>query len=207
MKRSFKTHLLEVARIYSKLQNIIISPNFHDVLINEYIQPFPNCTVLDVGCGPATILEHLPEVRYFGLDHNPKYIAAASKKYGNRGTFICAEVDQLSEYGLKTFDRITLLGVMHHLADEPLEALMASLTKILSSSGTLITFDPMFENDQHPIARLLTNNDRGKFVRAKSDYISFISSHFSLNSADTRRDLLRMPYTHLFTRSTTKNVD
>lgn len=106
MRQSLKTRLLEVAKVYSKIQDAIISPNFHKVLISEYIQPFPNCTMLDVGCGPAAILGHLPEVKYFGLDHNPKYISAASEKYGSLGTFICAEVDQLSDYRLKTFDRI-----------------------------------------------------------------------------------------------------
>ena len=201
MKRSFKTHLLEVAQIYSKLQNIIISPNFHDVLINEYIQPFPNCTVLDVGCGPATILEHLPEVKYFGLDHNPKYIAAASKKYGAQGTFICAEVDQLSEYGLKTFDRILLLAVMHHLDDEKLVKLVSELKKRLNNGGMLITFDVAFEENQNLIAKFLAANDRGKHVRTKEEYLEFLSSELKVVKADLRHDLLRVPYTHMFTCS------
>ena len=201
MKRSFKTRLLEVAKIYSKIQGAIISPNFHKVLITEYIQPFPNCTVLDVGCGPATILEHLPEVKYFGLDHNPKYISAASAKYRTKGTFICAEVDQLSEYGLKTFDRILLLAVMHHLDDEKLAKLLSGLKKRLNDGGTLITFDVAFEESQNLIAKFLAKNDRGKHVRTKQEYLEFLSSEFKIVKAELRHDLLRVPYTHFFTCS------
>lgn len=201
MKRSFKTRLLEVARIYSKLQGAIISPNFHKVLLNEYIQPFPNCTVLDVGCGPATILEHLPDVKYFGLDHNPKYIAAASEKYGTKGTFICADVGQLSEYGLMTFDRIFILGVMHHLNDESLAKLVSGLKKRLNIGGMLITFDPAFEEKQNPIAKFLAKSDRGKHVRTKEKYLEFLSFEFNVVKADLRHGLLRVPYTHLFTCS------
>lgn len=201
MKRSFKTRLLEVARIYSKLQGAIISPNFHKVLLNEYIQPFPNCTVLDVGCGPATILEHLPDVKYFGLDHNPKYIATASKKYGTKGTFICADVGQLSEYGLMTFDRIFILGVMHHLNDESLAKLVSGLKKRLNIGGMLITFDPAFEEKQNPIAKFLAKSDRGKHVRTKEKYLEFLSFEFNVVKADLRHGLLRVPYTHLFTCS------
>ena len=205
MRRSLKTRLLEVAKVYSKIQDAIISPNFHKVLISEYIRPFPNCTVLDVGCGPAAILKHLPEVKYFGLDHNPKYISAASKKYGSKGTFICAEVDQLSDYGLKTFDRVLLLGVIHHLEDDQVSALMVSLKELLNPGGILFTFDPMIEDSQHPVAKLLVQNDRGNFVRTRTDYLSLIGYHFSLETADTRHDLLRVPYTHLLTRSTAQD--
>ena len=201
MKQSFKTRLLEVARIYSKLQAAIISPSFYNVLLNEYIQPFPNCTVLDVGCGPATILEHLQEVKYFGLDHNPKYIAAASEKYGTKGTFICADVDQLSQYGVMTFDRIFFLGVMHHLDDKSLAKLVSGLKKRLNIGGMLITFDPAFEESQNLIAKFLAKSDRGKHVRTKEEYLEFLSSEFNVVKADLRHGLLRVPYTHLFTCS------
>ena len=205
MNRSPKNWLLETTQIYAKFQKLMYVQNSSEVLVSEYIKPFTNCTVLDVGCGPAAILNYLPKTKYFGLDHNAKYITAASKKYGAKGTFICAEVDQLGDYGLKSFDRILLLGVMHHLTDDQLSALMASIKGLLNSDGILITFDVALEDNQHPVAKFLAKNDRGKFVRTKSHYLSFIEAHFSLETADIRREFLRMPYTQLLTRSTFGN--
>jgi SAM-dependent methyltransferase len=197
-----KDKFLEISSVYAKLMGFLAGANTYPTLVNEYIQPTPGCSVLDVGCGPAAILDLLQDVKYIGLDHNPNYIATATKKYGSKGTFICAGVDQLNDYGLKTFDRIIILGVMHHLDDAQLTQLMMSLRDRLNHGGMLITFDGAYEDRQNLIAKLLAKNDRGKFVRTKEQYINFIEMSFKVRQADLRHDLLRVPYTHLLTRST-----
>jgi len=205
MQFSFKDKFLEISSVYAKLMGFLLGANTYPTLINEYIQPTHGCSVLDVGCGPAAILDLLQDVKYIGLDHNPSYIATATRKYGSKGTFICAGVDQLNDYGLKTFDRIIILGVMHHLDDSQLIKLMTSLKNRLNHGGVLITFDVAFEDRQNLVAKLLAKNDRGKFVRTKDRYLEFISSTFSVEQADLHHDLLRVPYTHLLTRSTALN--
>lgn len=197
-----KDKFLEISSVYAKLMGFLAGANTYKTLVDKYIQPTPGCSVLDVGCGPAAILDLLHDVKYIGLDHNPNYIATATKKYGSKGTFICAGVDQLNDYGLKTFDRIIILGVMHHLDDAQLTQLMMSLTDRLNHGGVLITFDVAFEDKQNLIAKLLAKNDRGKFVRTKEQYLKFIEMSFKVQQADLRHDLLRVPYTHLLTRST-----
>ena len=197
-----KDKFLEISSVYAKLMGFLLGANTYSTLVNEYIQPTTGCSVLDVGCGPATILDFLPNVKYIGLDHNPNYIATATRKYGSKGTFICAGVDQLNDYGLKTFDRIIILGVMHHLDDAQLAQLMMSLRDRLNHGGVLITFDVAFEDKQNLIAKLLAKNDRGKFVRTKDQFIKFIEMSFKVQQADLRHNLLRVPYTHLLTRST-----
>jgi len=167
-----KDKFLEISSVYAKLMGFLLGANTYSTLVNEYIQPMPGISVLDVGCGPAEILELLQDVNYIGLDHNPNYIATATKKYGAKGTFICAGVDQLNDFGLKTFDRIIILGVMHHLDDAQLAKLMMSLKDRLNQGGTLITFDVAYEDKQNLIAKLLAKNDRGKFVRTKEQYLN-----------------------------------
>ena len=201
MQFLLKDKILEISGVYARLMNFLLGASTYTTLVNEYIQPTPGCTVLDVGCGPAAILDFLPNVKYIGLDHNPKYIATASYKYGTRGTFICAGVEQLNEHGLETFDRIIILGVMHHLDDQQLTQLMASLKNRLNSTGVLITFDVAYEDKQNLIAKFLAKNDRGKFVRTKDQYLKFVRSAFSVERADLHHDLLRVSYTHLITRS------
>ncbi len=200
-----KDKILEISSVYAKLMGFLLGANTYSTLVNEYIQPMPGISVLDVGCGPAEILELLQDVNYIGLDHNPNYIATATKKYGAKGTFICAGVDQLNDFGLKTFDRIIILGVMHHLDDAQLAKLMMSLKDRLNQGGTLITFDVAYEDKQNLIAKLLAKNDRGRFVRTKEQYLKFIELAFKVEQADLRHDLLRVPYTHLLTRSTALN--
>ena len=204
MQFSFKDKFLEISSVYAKLMGFLLAPKTYTTLVNEYIQPTTGCSVLDVGCGPATILDFLPNVKYIGLDHNPNYIATATRKYGSKGTFICAGVDQLNDYGLKTFDRIIILGVMHHLDDAQLTQLMIALKDRLNNGGVLITFDVAFEDRQNLVAKLLAKNDRGKFVRTKEQYLEFINSAFNVEQADLRHDLLRIPYTHLLTYSTAR---
>lgn len=138
MQFLLKDKFLEISSVYAKLMNFLLGGNTYTTLVKEYIQPTNGCTVLDVGCGPATVLDFLPNVKYFGLDPNPKYIASASKIW-RKGYFICAGVDQLNDHGLQTFDRIIILGVMHHLDDQQLTQLMTSLRNRLNSEGVLIT--------------------------------------------------------------------
>ena len=205
MQFLLKDKILEISGVYARLMSFLLGGSTNTTLVNEYIQPTTGCTVLDVGCGPAAILDFLPNVKYIGLDHNPKYIATASYKYGTRGTFIYAGVEQLNEHGLETFDRIIILGVMHHLDDQQLTQLMTSLKDRLNRDGVLITFDVAYEDKQNFIAKFLAKNDRGKFVRTKDQYLDFIRSAFSVERADLHHDLLRVSYTHLITRSTAQS--
>ena len=202
MQFRLKDKFLEISGVYAKLMGFLLGTSTYPTLVDEFIKPTPGCSVLDVGCGPAAILEFLQDVKYIGLDHNPNYIATATKKYGSKGTFICAGVDQLNDYGLTTFDRIIILGVMHHLDDAQLTQLMMSLKGRLNVGGVLITFDVAFEDKQKFVAKLLAKNDRGKYVRTKEQYLKFIEVAFNVEQADLRHDLLRVPYTHLLTRST-----
>ena len=200
-----KDKILSYRKTYSALMRFLASPRSGVVLVHEYIKPQNGQSFLDVGCGPAGILHLLPEVSYVGIDQNENYINYATNKYGAKGTFICAGVDQLNDFGLKTFDRIIILGVMHHLDDAQLAKLMMSLKDRLNQGGTLITFDVAYEDKQNLIAKLLAKNDRGRFVRTKEQYLKFIELAFKVEQADLRHDLLRVPYTHLLTRSTALN--
>ncbi len=56
--------------------------------VNEILRPAPGMKMLDVGCGPASILAYLPPLDYTGIDLNEKHIAYARRLYGDRGRFI-----------------------------------------------------------------------------------------------------------------------
>ena len=71
---------------YALVQRVMSATSFRKKIIKKYIIK-SNVNVLDVGCGPAEILNALPEINYYGFDINPIYIGSAKKKYENRGKF------------------------------------------------------------------------------------------------------------------------
>lgn len=45
-------------------------------------------TIVDIGCGSATILENMPlDAEYLGIDISENYVNAARKKFSARGIF------------------------------------------------------------------------------------------------------------------------
>jgi len=152
--------------------------------------------ILDLGCGTATILSVMPNVEYTGIDNNPNYIEKAVSRFGHRGKFICADLNDEIVKSLGTFDKILLLGVMHHLPDESIKQTMALIPKLLRPQGVLITKDSAFEENQHPIARIMARMDRGRFVRSTDDYVDLIQSKLTVVDQITLHGLNRMPYTH-----------
>ena len=114
----FRKRLLEIPRVYDSVLSTVYRPGFRNLFVNELINASSNMRVLDVGCGTADILNRLPPVDYVGLDANPDYLEVARARYGSLGTFANTDVVGKEFSNLGRFDRILLLGVLHHLADE-----------------------------------------------------------------------------------------
>ena len=80
--------LLSNTFFYSLVQRVMSGTSFREKIVKKYITKH-NVKVLDIGCGPAKILDVLPEIHYYGFDINPIYINSAKKKYKNKGKFFC----------------------------------------------------------------------------------------------------------------------
>lgn len=192
-----RSRLLQIPLAYEILTDGLGKPGGREWLVNELIRATPGTRVLDIGCGTATVLRLLPEVTYVGIDHNANYIAKAKQEFGDRGTFISADlnVGTLEKYGL--FDRVIMLGVLHHLNDTACFQLMQSISNCLVPTGRLITFDNALVEGQHPIARVLSKIDRGRFSRSPAGYRRIIESSFQIETEVIRHDLMRVPYSHV----------
>lgn len=73
--------------IYEAFQHLMGAKALRASLVHDYIKPKAGMSLLDIGCGPATILEHLPSINYWGIDASQTYIDLARRKYGDRGRF------------------------------------------------------------------------------------------------------------------------
>jgi SAM-dependent methyltransferase len=193
--------------IVYKLENLsVLSERSNREIVSRYVRPAPKIRILDIGCGTARVLGALSDVDYLGIDHNAGYIARASRKYGASGTFKVADVSEISDLNHR-FDRILLFGVLHHLSDDQVQSLLRKIPSLLQDGGFLVTgYDPVFHDGQGWISKRLAKADRGQFVRNYDEYVRLLESALKLNDCDLRTDVLRFPYSHLFTTATAKTL-
>ncbi len=165
-------------------------------LVANFIRPRPGVWILDIGCGTAEILPHLPDgVEYWGYDISQEYIDAARRRFGGRGHFECRQLDRAELEKLPKFDAVIAVGVLHHL-DDPVAAEMFGLARdALGEGGRVITIDPCLAVGQNPIARFLIQRDRGQNVRTAEGYRALAASSFGRVEGMLRHRNW-IPYTH-----------
>ncbi|MDP3225939.1 MAG: class I SAM-dependent methyltransferase, partial [Rubrivivax sp.] len=102
--------ILSHPQIYTAFQLLMGSRKGRRNFVADFIKPFPGMGVLDIGCGPADILDFLPAVDYRGFDISESYIENAQKKFGARGTFFNKQLDDRDLVSLPKFDVALALG-------------------------------------------------------------------------------------------------
>ncbi|PKO91301.1 MAG: class I SAM-dependent methyltransferase [Betaproteobacteria bacterium HGW-Betaproteobacteria-1] len=187
--------------VYSLFQNLMGARKFRVGFIDEFVRPFPGSALLDIGCGPADILEFLPKVDYWGFDISESYINQATIRFGAKGHFQCKLLQEADLAQMPAFDIVLLMGVLHHLDDQTATDVLNLANKALKPGGRLLTFDPCFEPGQSPIARFLINHDRGQNVRSQQGYTKLAEQVFKSPKVIVRHQSW-VPYTHCFMECT-----
>ena len=166
--------------------------------VERYLEAKPGQALIDIGCGPASILEVLPaNIEYTGFDISAEYIASARRRFGERGTFIHAAVGEQPEVPTAYFDTAFSVGVLHHLDDLEARQLFELAHRSLKPGGRLVTLDCGYTDDQPALSRWLTAKDRGQNVRTAEEYETLAKNVFSNVTTVVRHDRLRIPYTHI----------
>ena len=192
--------VLSLASVYRFAQRAIGAEAFRETLAAEVLNVSEGDRILDVGCGTADILDHLPEVDYLGFDSSDRYVDAARERFGDRGSFVTAAPTDVDDtFGDRTL--VTAIGVLHHLDDETAHEALELAAKALRPGGRFVSVDPTLTDGQHAVARFLIERDRGQFVRTPEQMRLLVSDHFDDMSMEVRHDMLRTPYTHLIVRA------
>jgi len=172
------------------------------VLVDEYLRLRPGDSILDIGCGPGNMVPFLPPCTYLGVDASPQYIAAAQRRYGHRGKFICEQVKMHHLQEIGSFDVVLASGLVHHLDDSEAADLFRLGYEALVPAGRMITVDVCIVPGQSAAKRYFLSRDRGQFVRQKEEYVRLAAAAFSQVRPTVREDVLRLPNTTLFMECT-----
>jgi len=188
--------ILSQPQIYDLLQNILGAKKVRTSFVRDYVKAKDKDNVLDIGCGTAQILSFINErINYFGFDQSSVYIESAKSKYGARGSFKCALVNDVEIEALPDMDIVLANGLIHHLDDSQTKVLLQTAEKSLLEKGRFIAIDPCYEDGQNFFAKWLISKDRGENVRKQSEYEMLAKEVFSnVESHVVHRKWI--PYTH-----------
>jgi len=184
--------------VYETWQSVLGAKRKHHIIRDDYIRPFSGMRIFDIGCGPAQALEHLDDVKYFGVDLSAEYIEKAKEVHGDKGEFAVESADTIADSDRK-FDLVMALGLLHHLEDEQCLALFETAKKALDKGGRVLTFDGVYTDEQSKAAKYFLSKDRGQNVRDAQGYIKLANEVFGAENvvSHIRSDMTRIPYTHI----------
>jgi len=150
--------VLNAPAVYRALQQALGVEALYRRVTDDFLALEPGDRILDVGCGPAAILDVLPpDVSYDGFDLSAAYIEAARRRYGNRGRFRAMRVGEATISELAPFDVVLAFAVLHHLDDDEAVQLIDLAWRALAPGGRLVTYDPCFVEGQGRISRFLVS--------------------------------------------------
>jgi SAM-dependent methyltransferase len=108
--------------------------------------------VLDFGCGPGFIWDHLQDLgaawQYTALDFSPRSVAALRERAAGHARFRTAihATELPTELATSAFDAVLLLEVVEHLKDAYLDATLREAARVLKAGGVLVISTPNEEN-------------------------------------------------------------
>ena len=187
-------NLINSPLFYIFFQKIMSGTSFRKKIIIKNIKN-SKVKVLDIGCGPAEVLNYIPNSVYYGYDIDPRSINYAKKKYKDKNHhFFCKKFGKSEIKKLPKIDYVILFGIVHHLNDEEVKNLFELCKKVMKKNAVLLTEDPILIKNQNPIARFFIKNDRGMNIREKSNYLKLVNVYFKNIRAKITHQFF-VPYT------------
>jgi SAM-dependent methyltransferase len=153
--------------------------------------------LVDVGCGPADILDRLPGVEYVGLDISDAYIQTARIKFKARGgaNFLSGSVEDWTlnplTYGA---DIVLANGVLHHVDDDEAKKILEFAYRVLKDNGWFIFYEPCYLIWQSGISAYFMSLDRGQNIRTEQQWKELASSIFPIVSTNIVTGVNRLGY-------------
>ena len=123
---------------------------------------------LDLGCGPGAFADLFDGDDYVGADLNTRYIEYARRT--RKGTFIASDARRV-ELPDARFDQVLIFGLLHHLPDDDVRAVLAEVKRVLVKGGrALFIEDIPTVSRLNLIGHLIHNVENGEHIRPVEGY-------------------------------------
>jgi len=191
---------------YNLYQNFIFAKDSKRKLFHNEFEILDSDFVLDIGCGPGNYRSYINTSNYFGIDINCKSIEQAKKLYP-KDSFECIPAQKIKNFSEKSFDKIFVLGLLHHLPDNDVTNLFNDIANLMSSNTTIYCVDTSFYENQGLFSKLMGKLDKGNYVRYPSDLTKLIDEKYFDVEVKIFDNLLRVPCYHSFLKVKRKQIN
>jgi ubiquinone/menaquinone biosynthesis C-methylase UbiE len=123
---------------------------------------------LDLACGPGAFADLFEGDDYVGLDMNARYIDHARRT--RKGTFVVGDARQV-ELPDARFDQILIFGLLHHLPDADVTAVLAECKRMLVPGGHVLAIEDIPAISKlNLIGHLIHQVENGEHIRPAEEY-------------------------------------
>jgi ubiquinone/menaquinone biosynthesis C-methylase UbiE len=137
---------------------------------------------LDLGCGPGAFADLFAGDDYVGVDLNARYIDHARKT--RPGAFIVGDARSV-ELPDGRFDQILIFGLLHHLPDGDVRAVLRECRRLLGPGGRVLAIEDIPAISRlNLIGHLIHRVENGEHIRPVQEYERLYSEAFAIESGE-----------------------
>jgi len=190
--------LLSQPTIYDTFQSAVGAKQHRNHFISFITCQNEFTSVLDLGCGTGFLLSKLVNVQnYVGVDSSQEYLNAASKiQTSTKTQFILGDLgstDWCNQVGFSEPQLVLGMGIFHHLSDFSIRNVLSFLCKSLPKNSLLVSLDPTIDSETSKAATWIAKNDRGRYIRSKSELDKLFSDYFESVNFTKLKKQIRIP--------------
>ena len=137
---------------------------------------------LDLGCGPGAFADLFEGDDYVGVDLNARYIEHARKT--RHGAFIVSDARKVDLPDAR-FDQVLIFGLLHHLPDEDVRAVLRECRRLLAPGGRVLVIEDIPAISRlNLIGHLIHRVENGEHIRPEAEYRRLYAESATLESGE-----------------------
>ena len=151
-------------------------------VIRERLKVRQGLRTLDLGCGPGAFADLFAGDDYVGVDLNARYIDHARKT--RQGAFIVSDARRV-ELPDGRFDQILIFGLLHHLSDDDVRAVLSEARRLLVPGGRMLVIEDIPAISRlNLIGHLIHRVENGEHIRPVEEYKRLYSEAATIESGE-----------------------